>query len=465
MDYKEYYKKYATSRILFTKKYKYFYNRISIEIKNIIEDSSNLLLLSAGHSSIIENLKFKKAFVSEIISDFHDLHSKKNINKIDDSLNTEKLKKERVNEVIISNLEYSKDPVELMNNINKFIEVNGKVTIICNNVFWNPLFKLLELLSLKFKHPRKNLITSNFIHNLCFLSNYDLVKKKKIMLIPFRIPFINLIINEFIAKVPIINLFCLVNFYILRSKKTSNLNLKDFRISIIVPCKNEEKNIKRIIESIPKIGKETEVLFGDDKSTDNTRKEIINNLKIRRDLKIRIYNGPGICKADNVYKGFNYSKGDILVIHDADNTVEPKELKKIITILISKGQNLVIGTRFIYPMERKAMKKTNYLGNLFFSYFYSMILEKKITDTLCGTKVIFKKDWKKIEKYCGTWGIKDRWGDFDLLSGAQKNYMKISEFPINYKQRIEGETKMTNTFLNGMRMLIICLHSFVRLKF
>ena len=110
------------------------------------------------------------------------------------------------------------------------------------------------------------------------------------------------------------------------------------------------------------------------------------------------------------------------------------------------------------------MKFSNYLGNIFFSRFYSLILQQNITDTLCGTKIIFKKDWGKIKKYCGTWGVKDKWGDFDLLSGARINQMKIAEVPVNYRERIEGETKMTNTLFNGIRMLIICIYSFFRIR-
>ena len=116
-------------------------------------------------------------------------------------------------------------------------------------------------------------------------------------------------------------------------------------------------------------------------------------------------------------------------------------------------------------MESSAMKKSNFLGNILFAYLYSIIIQRKITDTLCGTKVFYKSDWEKIKKYCGTWGIEDKWGDFDILSGARRNYMKISEIPINYRERIEEESKIINTFFNGFRMLIICINSLFKLRF
>ena len=352
-----------------------------------------------------------------------------------------------------------------MHNLNKLIDSDGKVFIVGSNIFWNPLFKFLELLNLKFKHPRKNLISSNFIENLCFLTDFQLIKKKRILLFPFDIFFLSNFFNNIIAKIPLINFFCIIQLFVLRTNKTKKLFLKNLKTSIIVPCKNEEKNISSIIKSIKKIGLSTEILFGDDHSSDNTLNEIKKNLIETKDIKIRYYEGPGISKSENVYKGFNLATGDILIIHDADNCVSFSELDFMIKTLIDRKLELIIGTRFIYPMEKNAMSDFNYLGNIFFAYIFSFLLQQKITDTLCGTKILFKKDWLKIRKYCGTWGLNDRWGDFDLLLGAKKNFLRIGEIPVNYKERIEEKSKMTNIFLNGLRMLCISIISFFKLRF
>ena len=464
LDHKKFYKKSAKQRISFTHKFRKVYSIISDEINNILENSSNLLFLSAGHSSMVDMLKYNNIYVLEIIEEFHSLYTNQHVKKITKLENLKKIKNVDIDDVIISNLEYSNDPIKLMNDVNKTLGDNGKVSIICNNVFWNPIFKIFELIGLKFKHPRKNLITSNFVENLCFLSDFELVKKKRIILLPFNIPILTTFINNIVSKIPIINLFCLVSLYILRAKPKRSLKLDNITVSIIVPCKNEENNVKLVVDSLEKIGKKTEVLFGNDNSNDNTEGEIKKFIQKRKDIDIIYYEGPGICKAKNVYKGFEIAKGDVLVIHDADNTVDPIELKKIVKVLVEKNQNLVIGTRLIYPMEKKAMKFSNYLGNLFFSYFYSLILQQNVTDTLCGTKAIFRKDWSKIRNYIGGWGIEDKWGDFELLSGAKINLMRISEVPVNYKERVQGETKMTNTIFNGLRMLIICVVSFIKIR-
>ena len=466
MSHQEYYKKNIDKRISFMRKFNYFYSLLGYEINKIIEKNSNFIFFSAGHSRLVKHINYKKVYISEIVDDYATNVSKENSNiSILEQSDLESIKNENIDDVLITSLEYAEDPVDLLKYINKNVSSDCKINIITNNVFWVPVFQFFEKLNFKFKHPRRNFITSNFIHNLCFLSDFELLDQKRIIIFPFKVPIISYFLNHIFAKLPIIKYFCLANIFVLKPTKKTNLSLNDFSVSIIVPCKNEEKNIKNVYNSLRKFGKNTEVLFGDDKSTDNTKKEILDLVEINNDFSVKYYEGPGVSKAQNIYKGFEIAKGDVLVIHDADNTVKPDELEKFLNVLVKKNQNLVIGTRFVYPMEQGAMKKSNYLGNILFSYFYSIILQRKITDTLCGTKIFFKKDWLKIKKYCGTWGIEDKWGDFDILSGARKNYMRIAEIPVNYRERTEEESKMTNTFLNGIRMLIICINSFFKLRF
>ena len=146
---KNFYKESAKQRILFTRKFRKVYSTISLEINKILEHSSNLLFLSAGHSSMVDMLKFKNIYVLEIIGEFHSLYTKKNVNKVS---KLEDLKNKCICDVIISNLEYSDDPIKLMDDVNQNLANNGKVSIICNNIFWNPVFNVFEFLGLKFNY-------------------------------------------------------------------------------------------------------------------------------------------------------------------------------------------------------------------------------------------------------------------------------------------------------------------------
>ena len=148
LDHKKFYEKSAKQRISFTHKFRKVYLTISNEINNILENSTNLLFLSAGHSSMVDMLKYNNIYVLEIIEDFHSLYTKKNCKKITKLENLKKIKNVDIDDVIISNLEYSNDPIKLMNDVNEILVDNGKVSIICNNIFWNPVFKIFEILVL-----------------------------------------------------------------------------------------------------------------------------------------------------------------------------------------------------------------------------------------------------------------------------------------------------------------------------
>ena len=118
----------------------------------------------------------------------------------------------------------------------------------------------------------------------------------------------------------------------------------------------------------------------------------------------------------------------------------------------------------IYPQKDGAMKLFNFIGNSFFASLFSILFKKKITDTLCGTKIFYKKNWKNIKKDNSKWGVKDLWGDFDLLIGAYKNNLKIIEVPVTYFERQEGKTKMTSLLSNGLRMFYIVIFSYFKLR-
>ena len=133
-------------------------------------------------------------------------------------------------------------------------------------------------------------------------------------------------------------------------------------------------------------------------------------------------------------------------------------------ILKNSNADFINCTRMIYPQKEGAMKKFNFLGNSFFAFLFSILFKKKITDTLCGTKIFYKKDWQKIKRDVSNWGAKDLWGDFDLLIGAYKNNLKILEVPVTYYERTNGETKMTSVFKNALRMFYITIYAFYKLR-
>ena len=241
--------------------------------------------------------------------------------------------------------------------------------------------------------------------------------------------------------------------------------MPDYSASIIIPARNEAGTIKKIAYRLPQLGERTELIFIEGRSSDDTWDEIESTVKAYSGSKILKYakqDGEG--KGDAVRKGFDMATGDILIIYDADMSVPPQEIIPFYTALIEHKADFVNGSRFIYPMEKRAMYPLNYLGNKFFNYTFWLIFGQKITDTLCGTKALWKKDYEKIKAERHHFGNFDPFGDFNLLLGAARLGLKIIDMPIHYKARVYGTTNNTSRWRHGWLLLKMVLFAIRKIK-
>jgi len=161
--------------------------------------------------------------------------------------------------------------------------------------------------------------------------------------------------------------------------------------------------------------------------------------------------------------GFDAAKGDVLMILDADITVRSEELPKFYEALVTGKGEFINGSRLVYPMESQAMRFLNMLGNHFFGMVFTYLLDQRLTDTLCGTKVLFKKDYEAIQRGREFFGDFDPFGDFDLLFGAAKLNLKIFEVPIRYRNREYGDIKI-DRFKHGVLLLKMSALAYKRFK-
>ncbi len=229
------------------------------------------------------------------------------------------------------------------------------------------------------------------------------------------------------------------------------------RLSIIVPCFNEEELIYPCLNSIVDVGLPMEVLVVDDGSKDKTV-DIAQRKKIDFKVPVKIIRIPENCgKAKAVAKGVAEAEGEIIVVHDADMFVKKEVLAHFYELLKDGKADVVIGSRFSCFREKRAMKIVNIIGNMILARVFSLLTGQKFTDILCGLKAFKKKDFLKMEQ------SRCRWGDLDLLINSHKLGLKVSEIPIYYHGRRAGKSKMRpffDTYLFTKRTL----ESFYELK-
>lgn len=365
--------------------------------------------------------------------------------------------------IILSDLIGTLDDIQkLLEKLNLLSHSDTRIIVTYYNYFWNPLLKAGEYMKLKMKEGEKNWLYIEEIKNLLYLSNYEVVKSGSALLIPKNVPLISLMFNSVLARLPFFRRLCLVGWVLARFNKQKKIH-EGYRVSLVIPCRNEEGNIKKIIERIPEIGSSTELIFVEGNSTDNTYEKIRSLIPLYPDKNIRLFRQDGKGKADAVRKGFENASGDIFIILDADMTVAPEDMNKFYDALAGGKGRFINGTRLVYQMEERAMRRLNKFGNIFFSKAFSWLLSQRITDTLCGTKALFREDYLRIaggRKYFGDF---DPFGDFDLLFGASRLNLKIIEIPVRYGERKYGETNISR-FRDGMLLLKMCFVALRKIK-
>ena len=370
--------------------------------------------------------------------------------------------------IILSNLiGYLEDIENVFKELHKVCHPGTKIIITYYNYLWEPFLNLGEKLGLKSPTPVQNWLTTSDINNLLFIAGFDVYRNSKRMIFPIYIPLISEFLNKYLAKFPLFRFFSL-NIYTF-AKPVPVIVEKQYKenysVSIVIPARNESGNIENAILRLPKIGKHTEIIFVEGNSTDDTWlkiQEIQKKYASTHDIKITQQKGKG--KANAVRVGFDLATSDILIILDADLTVPPEDIPKFYDAIASGKGDFINGSRLVYSLEKEAMRFLNLLGNKFFSIAFTWLLEQAFKDTLCGTKVIFNKDYKRLitnRKYFGDF---DPFGDFDLIFGAHKLNLKIVEIPIRYKERTYGSTNISR-FKHGFILLKMCIFAARKIKF
>ncbi len=352
-------------------------------------------------------------------------------------------------------------------NLHKVCRPDTKIIINYYNFLWEPVLKLGEKAGLKMPEQYQNWLPIEDLKNFLFLSDFEVIKEGYRVLLPLYIPLVSAVLNRLVSKLPFVKKLCLVETIIARPAHGPSYPPSDKRgysCSVIIPCRNERGNIEGAVTRTPELGIFTELIFVDGNSTDGTADEIKKMIKKYPDKNISlIHQGKGVGKGDAVRKGFCAARGDVLMILDADLTVPPEDLTKFMDAITSGKGEFINGTRLVYPMEKGAMRTLNLIANKLFSLAFTWLLEQRYRDTLCGTKVLFKKDYDKISAGRSFFGDFDPFGDFDLIFGASKLNLKTIEIPISYKERLYGVTNISR-FRHGWLLLKMCFVALFKLK-
>ena len=207
---------------------------------------------------------------------------------------------------------------------------------------------------------------------------------------------------------------------------------EDYLISIIIPAYNEEGTIKEIINKVSKVNINKEIIVVNDGSNDNTY-NIISDIKGRYNLKI-INLEKNYGKGYAIRKGLEKSRGDIIIMQDADLENEPSDYQKLLDPILKGKTKIVFGSRFLGKI--KNMNKFNYIGNKVLTFIANILFKIKITDEATAYKVLSREILKDMKLKSVGFELCP-----ELVAKIAKRNYKIIEVPIIFNGRGKNEGK------------------------
>ena len=352
------------------------------------------------------------------------------------------------------------DVQRLLENLEHHLAPDGRLFVTCFNGLLEPAFEVAEQLNVKESTPPMNWLSESDLENLFLLTGLEVVRFEDRMLVPVAGAET---LNRYLAPVPVLSRLSLYRIYVLRRR--AGHRTEPASVTVVVPARNEAGNISSILRRVPQMGSRTELVFVEGGSTDDTWETIEREVaRYTGPLEVTCWQQPGKGKGDAVREGFARATGDLLMILDADLTVVPEDLPKFYEAAMANLGDYIQGTRMVYPMERGAMRFLNQLGNVAFSKLFTFLLNQPIKDTLCGTKVLWRKDYERLAARRSDFGDFDPFGDFDLIFGAVNQNLRLVEIPIRYRSRTYGSTNISR-FSHGLLLLRMSGVAARKLKF
>ena len=204
------------------------------------------------------------------------------------------------------------------------------------------------------------------------------------------------------------------------------------KLSIIIPCYNEEATIEKLIAAVKKSPvKEKEIIVVDDFSKDDTR-EILKGIK---DVKV-IYHNKNQGKGAALRTGFKVATGDICIVQDADLEYDPQEYEIVIEPILNDKADVVFGSRFLSGRPHRVVYFWHRVGNGILTLLSNLFTDLNLTDMETCYKAF------RTEIIQGIRIRENRFGfEPEITAKISKQNLRIYEVGISYYGRTYAEGK------------------------
>jgi glycosyltransferase involved in cell wall biosynthesis len=226
------------------------------------------------------------------------------------------------------------------------------------------------------------------------------------------------------------------------------------RLSLVIPCFNEEKTLEQCLENVLGIRDETlslEIIIVDDCSTDSSFQIAQRLSKKYSEIQV-LQHQHNRGKGAALQTGFQQATGEIVAIQDADLEYDPRDLKRMVVPIVNDKADVVLGSRFATGSAHRVLYFWHSLGNKFLTLLSNMFSDLNLTDMECCYKVFRREIIQAITIRESRFGIEP-----ELVAKVAQMRVRIFEMGVSYFGRTYEEGKKIG-YRDGFRALYCIFH-------
>lgn len=218
------------------------------------------------------------------------------------------------------------------------------------------------------------------------------------------------------------------------------------QVSVVIPVYNEEATLERIVERVLTLQEVLEVIIIDDNSSDATVPIAQRLARTHSRVKLARHS-QNLGKTRALKTGFALTRGEIVIIQDADLEYDPAEIPFIIDPILSKQADVVYGSRFLVRRAARVLYFYHYLANKLLTFISNAFTNLNMTDVQTGYKAFRGEIIRNMI-------IRSRGFGFEIEATAKiaKLGCAVYEVPISYYGRTYSEGKKIG-FRDGLYAL------------
>lgn len=216
---------------------------------------------------------------------------------------------------------------------------------------------------------------------------------------------------------------------------TGGVFLRDKCLSIVVPVFNEERTLATIVQKLIGLPRLLEIVVVDDCSTDTTP-QILEDLRTDHPELIVTRHEKNKGKTEALKTGFRLTRGDVVIVQDADLEYDPAEIPEVIAPILEGKADVVFGSRFLVRKAARAVYYYHYLGNKLLTFLSNLATNINLTDVETCYKAFRGEIIRNLRISSSGFGF-----EIEVTAKVAKLKCAIYEVPISYYGRTYEEGK------------------------